>query len=284
MASNRDDFGIAIRYALLQKGAKHKFSLFFLICISILIFFLDSFSSNIMSNVRSILNDSIYRVSAVSSSPFNFLENLGKDTKNIFFVLKENKYLKAELRELKKRDFQTKYLTNENKRLKEVLDSKNDSAVSYVLTKVLLDKKSPFLKSIILNKGRRSGIVKGMPVISKNYLIGKVVEANYLSSRVLLLNDLNSRIPVTFGDRAVQSILTGIGRDKPRLEYLPENFEALDGETVFTSGKDGILTPGLPIGLTENINNKLDVKLFANPNQLSFVKVILIDKDTESNF
>ena len=153
-----------------------------------------------------------------------------------------------------------------------------------MLTKVLLDKKSPFLKSIILNKGRRSGIVKGMPVISKNYLIGKVVEANYLSSRVLLLNDLNSRIPVTFGDRAVQSILTGIGRDKPRLEYLPENFEALDGETVFTSGKDGILTPGLPIGLTEKINNKLDVKLFADPNQLTFVKVILIGKDTESNF
>ena len=39
-----------------------------------------------------------------------------------------------------------------------------------------------------------------MPVIDKDYLVGRIVETNYLSSRVLLLNDLNSRIPVTFGD------------------------------------------------------------------------------------
>ena len=284
MASNRDDFGIAIRYALLQKGAKHKFSLFFLICFSLLIFFFDSFSNKFMKNIRSILNDSIYRISAISSSPFNLIEYLSLSTKNIFFVLKKNEDLRAELSELRKKNFQIEFLTIENKRLNEALDSKNTYTSSYVLTKVLLDKTSPFLKSIILNKGSRSGIIKGMPVINENYLIGKVIEVNYLSSRVLLLNDLNSRVPVTFGDEATQSIMTGNGRDKPSLEYLPENFTALDGETVFTSGKDGILKPGLPIGVTKISNNKVGVKLYVDPNQLSFVNVILIDKNIESKF
>ena len=59
-----------------------------------------------------------------------------------------------------------------------------------------------------------------MPVLDKEYLVGRVVETNYLSSRVLLLNDLNSRIPVTFGE-GVQAILKGNGKSKPILEYLP---------------------------------------------------------------
>ena len=44
-----------------------------------------------------------------------------------------------------------------------------------------------------------------MPVLDKDYLVGRVVETNYLSSRVLLLTDLNSRIPVTFGDDSIQA-------------------------------------------------------------------------------
>ena len=56
--------------------------------------------------------------------------------------------------------------------------------------KVLVDRNSPFLKSIIINKGSKEGIVKGMPVTQNKYLVGRIVETNYLSSRVLLLNDL----------------------------------------------------------------------------------------------
>ena len=71
-----------------------------------------------------------------------------------------------------------------------------------------------------------------MPVLDKNYLIGRVVETNYLSSRVLLLTDLNSRIPVTLGNNATQAILKGTGGNQPVLEYLPENFIIEDGLTV----------------------------------------------------
>ena len=75
-----------------------------------------------------------------------------------------------------------------------------------ILAKVLVDKNSPFLKSIVINKGTSSGILKGMPVTQNNYLIGRVVETNFLSSRVLLLNDLNSRIPVTLDKDSIQAI------------------------------------------------------------------------------
>ena len=117
-----------------------------------------------------------------------------------------------------------------------------------------------------------------MPVLDKEYLIGRVVETNYLSSRVLLLNDLNSRIPVTFGEEGVQAILKGVGETKPVLEYLPEGYTVEPDVDVFTSGKDGIFLPGSPIGTTTSDGK---VRLFSEPSQLSFVKINLANKPEE---
>ncbi len=93
-----------------------------------------------------------------------------------------------------------------------------------------------------------------MPVLDKEYLVGRVVETNYLSSRVLLLNDLNSRIPVTFGEDGVQAILKGSGGSRPVLEYLPEGYVVEGGIEVFTSGKDRIKDAIGDILLTSDSN------------------------------
>ena len=61
MSDSRDDFIIAIRYALLKKGVKQKFSLFFLILLSIIIIILDRSSLSVMTHVRSVLNDLVYQ-------------------------------------------------------------------------------------------------------------------------------------------------------------------------------------------------------------------------------
>ena len=117
-----------------------------------------------------------------------------------------------------------------------------------------------------------------MPVTQDSYLIGRIVEANFLSSRVLLLTDLNSRIPVTFGEDNIQAILTGSATKNPKLEYLPEDYVFEEELTIFASGKDGIFIPGTPIGKTTSNTGKYinEIKLFVDPNQLSFVTVNLI--------
>ena len=165
---------------------------------------------------------------------------------------------------------------------KKILESDVKIKGKSTLAKVLLDKDSPYLKSIVINRGSKSGINKGMPVVDGNYLVGKIVEVNFLSSRVLLLNDLNSRIPVTLGDDSTQAILSGKGERKPVLEYLPELYTPSDNLNVFTSGKDGIFLPGLPVGTTEIVGLEVKVKLFSDPNQLSFVTVQLINMKEEN--
>ena len=228
MSSSRDDFTIAFRSALLQRGAAQKFSLFFLLVIAVIIFFLDSNGFSFMKPIRAVINDGVYRVSLVASSPSRFIPQVTNSFTDLINIKNENKKLKNEIEIFRQKELKVEFLTNENKNLKKILDSNENLAKeNFVLAKVLIDKSSPYLKSIIINRGSSSGILKGMPVLDKDFLVGRIVETNYLSARVLLLNDLNSRIPVTFGQDGIQAILKGTGSSRPVLEYLPEDFRRL---------------------------------------------------------
>jgi len=287
MSVNRDDFSIAFRSALLQRGGTQKFSIFSLIILAIFIFFLDVYGFSIIKKTRGIINDLIFRVSYIVSSPSRFMPSAGKGVMTHFNLKKENEELKQVIQNYKSLDLNIEYLTNENKNLRRVLDAENitNNPSHMVLAKVLIDRNSPFLKSIIINKGTKSGIKKGMPVTQDNYLVGRTVESNFLSSRILLLTDLNSRIPVSLGADNAQAILTGSGTKNPKLEYLPENYELKNNVTIFASGKDSIFTPGTPIGTTTINTGKYsnEVKLFVDPNQLSFVTVQLRRQNKEQN-
>ena len=273
MSVSRDDFSIAFRSALLQRGGAQKFSVLSLIFLALIIFFLDIYGAKFTKPVRGIINDVVYRISFLASTPTRFFPQVSKDISTYFNVREENKKLKTELEKYKSLELNVEFLVDENKNLQKILETEyfNQNLSNILLAKVLVDKNSPFLKSIIINKGTRAGILKGMPITKDNYLVGRVVETNYLSSRVLLLNDLNSRIPVTL-DEGAQAILSGSGINNPILEYLPEDYEIIEDINVFASGKDGIFSPGTPIGKT---NEEGEVELFVDPNQLSFVTVNL---------
>ena len=282
MSSSRDDFGIAIRSALLQKGARQKFSLIFLLIIATIIFLLDIYQFKLIKFTKVLVNDGIYRLTNISTAPLKLLPAIRVKIQETAFAIDENKSLKAELEILKNKEFQVEFLKNQNDSLQRILESDVKIKGKSILAKVLVDKDSPYLKSIVINRGSKSGINKGMPVVDGNYLVGKIVEVNYLSSRVLLLNDLNSRIPITFGKDSIQAILSGKGENKPVLEYLPELYEPYGNQNVFTSGKDGIFLPGIPVGKTEMDELNVKVRLFSDPNQLSFVTVQLINMERDN--
>ena len=215
-------------------------------------------------------------------SNFIFKAKINEKIKETVFAIEENKNLKVEVEKLRNKEFKVEFLKNQNDSLKKILESDVKIKGKSIIAKVLLDKDSPYLKSIVINRGSKSGINKGMPVVDGNYLVGKIVEVNFLSSRVLLLNDLNSRIPISFGKESTQAILSGKGEKKPVLEYLPDLYEPYGNLTVYTSGKDGVFLPGIPVGKTEMEELNVKVRLFSDPNQLSFVTVQLINTDKDN--
>ena len=74
-----------------------------------------------------------------------------------------------------------------------------------------------------------------------------------------------------------QAILSGVGVKNPVLEFLPENHKVFEGDKVYTSGKEGIFKPGIPIGEIKLENDIIEVLFFSDLNQISFVNINLTE-------
>ena len=277
MSENRDDFVIALRYSLLKKGTKQKFSLFFLLIFSIFIIVLDKISFTPVNLVRALINDVVYRISVITSFPGKGMMYIGSKTKEHLNVYYENQNLKNRIDVLTRNKFENIFLLTENENLKLALGLekiKVDSEDTVTVANVMVDQTSPFLKSVLINKGTKHKIIKGMTVFSKNYLIGTVIETNYLSARVLLITDLNSKIPAIIQDTDVNIILSGSGnKNNFILEYLPDGYSLEPNKIIFTSGKDGFLKKGMPIAETYFKNNEIKIRYLVDPKQASIVHV-----------
>ena len=278
MSASRDDFVIAIRSAFLKKGNRQKFSLFTLLVISCLILSLEYFKSGPVDKFRSVTKDIIYRGSHVVLLPFKLMGDTYVKIQDHMNVYNDHKLLKEKEYNISSLENDLKFYKSENKKLKKLINEEPLLEGEYVITKVLIDKESPYIKSLIINKGFEAGIKKGMAALDRSYMIGKVVETNYLSSRILLINDLNSKIPVIIEPGNIKAILNGSGLDYGLLEYLPKNNTVDIGNIVYTSGSDRIFLPGIPIGKVEVVNGIKNVKFFSDLTQLDFVKIRYIKR------
>ena len=272
MEPSRDDFIIAIRSAFLKKGTKQRFSLLGLLFFSILLIVLGKFNFTAINYLKITINEVVYRISFVASLPEKYIGYSYRAVEEHIRFYNDYNLKKEELEKLKSKKYETIFLEAENKRLKKVLNDINYSS-ELVIAKVLIDKQSPFLRSIIINKGSKNNINKGMAVLSDSYLLGKVVEVNYTTSRVLLLSDLNSKIPVTIEPGSIQSILSGDGENSGVLQYIKDNFPIADESIVYTSGTGGLLKSGIPIGKIKQNENQNNVNFSVDFSQLRYVKV-----------
>ena len=280
MASGRDDFIIAVRSAFLKKSNKQQFSLLALIIFSILLIFLSNLNFIGIKYVKIGVNEATYRLSAIISYPEKKLNESFIFLSEYFNVYKENQNLKEKVDKLNAEKLSYTFLENENKKLKEIV-GENTNSSDLIISKVLIDKDGKFLKSIILNKGSKDGIKKGMVVLEKNYLVGQVIEVNYTTSRAILISDLNSNIPVVIEPGSFQSILSGTGKNYGKIKYSKNKLLLNEATIVYTSGSGGNFRAGLPIGKINNEIEDLAVEFFSDLSQLSYVKIQSIEGQTE---
>ena len=275
METSREDFGIAIRSAFLAKGTKQRFSLFVLIILSIIFLFAETIETKPLNYLRSFIKDTIYRGSLVVSIPFKSFDNIVEYIDKHINLYNNYSKLKIENNELKNSISKSDFLELENTQLRKLIEEQVSSSTNLVSARVMLDKQSPYLNSFIINIGSNKGIKNGMAVLDGKNFIGRIVDVNFFSSRVLLISDLNSKIPVLIEPSAYHAILSGHGRNKPTLEYLPEKHTIQNGDKVYTSGKEGIFSPGIPIGEVIIENNFITVLLFSDLSQITFINIIL---------
>jgi len=274
MATGRDDFVIAIRSAFLKKKDKQKFSLLTLIFLSVFVIILSSFNFKAIQFLKSGINEIIYRTSYISSIPENKLREIISEVKshlNIYESHKKELFREENTEQLK---LLNNFLSEENKKLRELINESINS--EEVFAKVLIDKDSPYLKSVVLNKGTKDDVKIGMAVIDEVYLVGKIIEVNYTNSRALLLTDLNSKIPSVLEPDDIQAVVSGTGGSFGTIEHTQEDYkETFTNKEiiVYTSGLGGLFKPGIPIGkINKDTGGK--VNFFSDFTQLNYVKIV----------
>ena len=245
MATSRDDFVIAIRSAFLKKANKQRFSLIGLIFFSVGLIIFSKINLPFTNYLNIVLNEIVYRSSFIVSFPEKKIIQFKDIIKDHYILYDNYDEIKNELEQLKSEKLEIIFLKEENMRLKKTIDEyiyNSDELVA----KVLIDKDSPFLKSIIVNKGSKDSVKLGMAVLDGNYLVGKIVEVNYSTSRALIISDLNSKIPVSIEPGNIQSILSGTGKGHGKIEYVESEISIDDGSIVYTSGSGNIFKSGIP--------------------------------------
>ena len=277
MATSRDDFVIAIRSALIKKGNKQRFSLIVLIFFSLILIFFSRINFTPINYLKSGLNEIVYRISFVVSLPEQHLNKSVVLIKKHFNLYDDYNKLTIKLKNFEGEKLNSEFLLSENEKLRKLIDEYIVNSEELV-AKVLLDKNSPFLKSLIVNKGSKENLKIGMAVLDGPYLIGKIVEVNYATSRVLLISDLNSKIPVVLQPDNIQSIMSGTGKNLGKIQYFKTNDILSGTKIIYTSGSGGIFKSGIPIG---KIVNGQDVEYFSDLSQLTFVKIVSFEKVAE---
>jgi rod shape-determining protein MreC len=279
MKTSREDFGIVIRSAFLKKETKQRFSLFALVVFSIILIYVETIKTKPLDYLRFFVKDTIYRGSVIVSFPSKGFNRASSAVKNHLNLFNTNIKLKEENTKLKEKIYDPDFLIFENKQLRQLLDEQVTSSSNFVSARVILDKQSPYLNSFVINSGSNREIKNSMTVLDGKNFIGRIVDVNFFSSRVLLITDLNSKIPVLVEPTGYHAILNGRGMNEPTLEYLPEKHTVQSGNKVYTSGKEGIFAPGIPIGEVRTRGEKIFVSLFSDISQITFVNINLGEKN-----
>ena len=282
MASSRDDFIIAIRSAFLKRSTQQKFSLLTLLLVSAFVIILSSLDFKVIRYLKIGINEVVYRSSFIVSIPENFLKNTFIGISDYSSFYNDYRNNREELNDLKSKDISNEIVKFENTELKELINDYVSSS-DKILAKIIVDHQSPYLRSIIINKGSKDNIKIGTNIYDQSYLIGRVIEVNYKTSRVLLLSDLNSNVPVTIAPQNTQAILTGNGDKNGQIKYIKSSLsdELSDESIVYTSGTGAIFKSGVPVGKLRIIKDKiikLNVEFYSDFSQLKYVFAEVITK------
>ena len=166
---------------------------------------------------------------------------------------------RAQAAAVAERAARTQQLTEENKRLRALLDLKPALTVRSLPAEVLYEAADPYSRKIFIGRGMQDGVVAGAPVINDAGVLGQVTHVYPLTSEVTLLADKDAAIPVlntrTQQRSAAFGGAPGGGMD---LRFMSGNADVKVGDVLQTSGLDGVYPPGLPVARVVAVERRVE--------------------------
>ncbi len=201
-------------------------------------------------------------------------------------VRQENRDLKDKLQQLQLEQVRLQQDAVQARRLQSLLGFKEQFIDQTVAAQVIGSSGSEQSRVVYLDKGLKDGIQQGMPVISAEGIVGKVILVQPSVSQVLLINDQTSGVGTILEQSRLQGVLKGRASGELVLDNIMSEEDVKTGERVLTSGGDQIFPKGLPVGTIGEVKRggeflHVQVKPAAALNHLEEVLVITKKQERE---
>lgn len=174
----------------------------------------------------------------------------------------------------------------EGMRLQRLLDIKDGLHHRTVAARVIDREHTSLFKTLLINKGTSEGLRVGLPVLSEQGVVGRIIETSWHASRVLLIIDENSNIDALLQRTRAQGILQGAGSAGCNLKYISRVEEVQPGDVVLASGIAGVFPKGLLLGVVTGASRKegglfqrIDVAPAVDYGRLEEALVLIMDKE-----
>jgi rod shape-determining protein MreC len=169
-------------------------------------------------------------------------------------LIAENEKLKTEALLLQGRLQKLAALTEQNVRLRELLNSSALVNEKVEVAELIGVDPNPFTHRILINKGERDGVFLGQPVLDARGLMGQVVELMPYTSRVLLLTDTTHSIPVQINRNGLRAIASGTGNpERLELRHVADTADVKEGDLLVSSGMGQRFPAGYPVATVNEV-------------------------------
>lgn len=183
------------------------------------------------------------------------------DTKNIFGAVfrigqlgKENNELKNRLATLTGNSAELAELRLQNEALKVQLGVSETKRYALLPTHVLVGGGVGYEETLVLDRGERDGVSKGMLVVVGNNLIGRITSVGPSTSSLQLVSSPNSAIiGQVVGKNATGVIKGRLGAGVLGMEQIELGKKIEIGDIIASSRIAADTIPGLVVGVVENV-------------------------------
>jgi rod shape-determining protein MreC len=166
-------------------------------------------------------------------------------------VRAENDALRQQLAEARIQLQEQRALADRTRGLEALLELRDRAQLSTTAAEIIAAGATPDFRTVIIDKGRMDGLKADMAVLAPAGVVGRIVVTGPRASTVQLLVDRNAGAGALVERSRAQGVVMGASGDLLRMEYVSEVSDVVVGDTVVTSGIDGIFPKGFAIGRVE---------------------------------
>ena len=168
----------------------------------------------------------------------------------------ENGFLREHVRLLEEERDRMREVELENARLRELLEFRQTLVGDLAVARVIGRDATGMARTLLIDRGTRDGVTKGAAVLAREGVVGQVFLPGPQSSRVLLISDRNSGVDAIVQRTRARGIVQGTIDGGCALNYVKRTEDVQVGDTLVTSGLDGIFPKGIPIGQVTAIDKR----------------------------